>query len=500
MNTVNIIIKNDYYAYITCDDIQLFNLIKKSFIRKIRKYNNYYRMYEEKQSSHFTLINNGSVIKIKAGLVDYLCRSFDSRNIKYLIQDNERYKTNLTDKDIISQLSNDVTLKYYQKEAVTEAIRNSFCTIQLPTGTGKTEVAASIIRTYLRKNFTRSVIYVVPTIKLQKEAEERFEKYSINCNIKLPIQRNKVNILTYACLVRSKIDYKDRDCIGCLIFDECHHLKASKSSKIVHNYKKLNMCIGLSATVTTDADKKYYLNSLSDEDFNVFGSTGKLVYFKPIEETIDENFVTPIKIQVLSNPENIYLEDYEISDWHILKNKVLMSENRANLVAEYTKYIINANNLNTVCLLIPEVKWSQQYMLKLAEKISDARLILMYGQDKYDEIIDGKLVHLNNKEKQKAYSDIKNPQIKTIFSATSFMYEGIDITNMQALINVYGGRSTTRVKQQAGRVMRLFKDKQVAYIHEIQDNQPALYSQLKARLNIYNKEYNAEIKKADFKL
>lgn len=814
--TVYIQIKNDNYAYLTCEDAGLFRLFKMSFTRRVRKYNNYWRIYEDKQNVHFGLVNNGTVLKVKAGLISFLTNSLSERNISYALSD-ERVKADFKTQPVF-ELSDKVELRDYQKEAVVAALNARYCSVQLTTGSGKTEVAASIIRTYLATNFMRAVLYVVPTIKLQLEAEERFTRYGIKCNTKLPFINGYANIITYASLVRSKIPYQEKDRVGALLFDECftpdteiltengfirfdcltdekvaqidnnsnisfvkpirkikrfhngdiehlkgynfdfymtsghnqplligdalinfkakdltmldgkqhstikfitsgksiegsinnlspidklailiqadaslnkqnkgdtdywllslkrddkiknfetilkncpsdikytklkssrqdikrygvivpkkyniskrlstyfslqhinesfakdfmeellnwdgyrfeyehlgyyscvdeenvdfaqavavlanyktyktiqvdnrkasykdvyrlfwntkdiyesatyktktteyyegyvycvevpthkiiirrngkvivsgncHHLKGPKNSKIVHEYKKLGMIVGLSATVTPDVQYKEKLNRLNDDDFSILGCTGKTVYYKEIDETIAENFVTPVEITVLDNLEKVPLTEDELSEWHSLRRKVLMSPHRAKLVAQFTHHICEQKDFNTVMLLIPEVDWSQQYMLEVAKYNPDYRIILMFGQNRYGEVINGQIIPLYRKDKEQAYADIKNPNVKTIFSATSFAYEGMDVTNMQALINVYGGKSVTRVKQQAGRVMRLFADKNMAYIYEIYDKQPVLKAQLKKRLDIYDKEYHARILKSNFKM
>ena len=581
---VNILVDKDYFAYISCDDKSLFSLIKRSFTRKISKYNNWLKRYEEREVKHYTLFNKGKQIKVKAGLIPFLTASFDSRGIEYNVRDN-RERLDLKTKNIVTKFSNGMFLRPYQEEAARLALAENYCCIQLPTGAGKTNVAASIIKTYLESYYRRAVVYVVPTIRLQTEAKERFELYGIKtsttkdfilgvanivtyttlvrseistevknrvgailwdechhlkankaskivhqykklnlcvglsatvvADIEYKKQLNRfelygiktsttkdfilgvANIVTYTTLVRSEISTEVKNRVGAILWDECHHLKANKASKIVHQYKKLNLCVGLSATVVADIEYKKQLNRLANQDFSVFGCTGLPVYYKPIDETIEEKYITPIKINVVENREQIKLTDEELADWHVIKRKVLMSKNRANLIAALTKQLVEQHNLNTVCLLIPEVLWSKQYMVILSQYFEfnkDVRIILMYGQDKYDEIIDGKIQNLaTDEEKKEAMQAIKDPNIKTVFSATSFLYEGIDITNMQAIINVYGGRSTTRVKQQAGRVCRLFKDKNMAYIYEIYDDCPVLLSQLKARLKIYKSEYNAEV-------
>lgn len=493
---VNILVDKDYFAYISCDDKSLFSLIKRSFTRKISKYNNWLKRYEEREVKHYTLFNKGKQIKVKAGLIPFLTASFDSRGIEYNVRDN-RERLDLKTKNVVTKFSNGMFLRPYQEEAARLALAENYCCIQLPTGAGKTNVAASIIKTYLESYYRRAVVYVVPTIRLQTEAKERFESYGIKTSTTKDFILGVANIVTYTTLVRSEISTEVKNRIGAILWDECHHLKANKASKIVHQYKKLNLCVGLSATVVADIEYKKQLNRLADQDFSVFGCTGLPVYYKPIDETIEEKYITPIKINVVENREQIKLTDEELADWHVIKRKVLMSKNRANLIAALTKQLVEQRNLNTVCLLIPEVLWSKQYMVILSQYFEfnkDVRIILMYGQDKYDEIIDGKIQNLaTDEEKKEAMQAIKDPNIKTVFSATSFLYEGIDITNMQAIINVYGGRSTTRVKQQAGRVCRLFKDKNMAYIYEIYDDCPVLLSQLKARLKIYKSEYNAEV-------
>lgn len=368
--------------------------------------------------------------------------------------------------------------------------------------THNTEVAASIVKTYLTTNFNRAVLYVVPTIKLQKEAEERFSQYGIMCNTKLPILSGYVNIITYMSLVRTNIMNIDRDKVGAMVLDEMQHLKGTKASKIVHGYKKLGMIVGLSATITPDIQYKKDITDLNNDDFSIIGSTGKPVYYKAINETIEEKFVTPVEITVLENPERVVLSDDVAGDWHTIRREVLMSPFRLNMIGQFVEYICDQKNFNTVMLLIPEVEWSKNCMLEVAKYNSEgARIILMFGNNRFSEIINGEIIELKtNEQKEEAYNAIKNPNIKTIFSATSFAYEGMNVVNMQALINVYGGRSVTRIKQQLGRVMRLFEGKDMAYIYEIFDRNPVLKSQLKARLDIYDSEYHARVLKSKFKV
>lgn len=368
--------------------------------------------------------------------------------------------------------------------------------------THNTEVSASVIKTYMNvaKSKSNYVVYVVPTVKLQKEATARFTSYGIQCNIGgVDFQPDCVNITTYMALVRSAIAKETAAKVGCIIWDEAHHLKAEKSSKAVHQFKNLQMSVGLSATITPDIEYKRTLKRINNDDFNIFGVTGMPVYYKTIVETIKEEFVTPVEIRVVENDECVHVKSKEeIPTWHEIKKQVLMSPNRTALICDTVRHIVETQGFNTICLLIPEVEWSRLVMRDIYNEFcndENTAIILTYGNNTYDVYVDGKLVRANDAE-DKAELDrlIKDPDVRTIFSCTSYAYEGIDITNMQAIINVYGGKSTTRVKQQAGRVMRLFGDKNKAYIYEFADkNCQVAMNQFNARRKIYKNDYHAKI-------
>nr|CAI9751387.1 hypothetical protein DGKKSRWO_DGKKSRWO_CDS_0096 [uncultured phage]CAI9752273.1 hypothetical protein CVNMHQAP_CVNMHQAP_CDS_0096 [uncultured phage] len=492
---LDICIERDYYAYITSDNEKLFELVKKSYTRKDRTYNNYYRMYDTVTKLFYTLVNNGSVVKVKAGTIPFLTASLDLKGIEYNLVD----KRKKLDKElpVVPQLSDKVTLREYQVAAVKQVFNNPFSCVQLPTGTGKSEVSASIIKSFLSVYPNEAFLYLVPTVALQKEAVDRFKNYGISCNTKFPIQTSHVNVLTYKAVLAAsteKFDYKQRDSIGALITDEAHHLSAPKLSKQVHRLHNLRLNVGVSATLSADLEQKEYLKELNVKEFDVFGCTGKVVYRMDINQSIENNFVTKIEVRVLTNTPRHVLNDE--NDWQLIKNTVLKDTERAQRVADYTKHIVDEANLNTVVLLIPEIEWSDIYMSKVYNnfKDTDIRVFELFGGNVIKEYKQGKLVTLTDEEKIDADRAIRDPKIRTVFSCTSFFFEGINITGIQAIINCYGGRDSKRVKQQCGRAMRLFKGKDVAYIHEIKDlHNPVLESQFRRRISIYEKEYNAKI-------
>lgn len=504
---LKITINKDYYAIIDTDNIKLFNLIIKSFTRIETRYDYFARKYYNVNIKYYTTITdkktNRKNIKIKAGLVYFLCNSLKANNISYDIYDSSK-SINLNKISVITHLNDQVTLRKYQVDAVKSAFYYKNCCIQLPTGSGKSEVSASIIKTFLNVYSDEAVLYVVPTIALQKEAKDRFNKYNIETNTEYPIIKGKVNILTYMGLIRAdtnKLDYRQKNLVGCVIFDESQHLSSTKGSNIIHKFSNVRMRIGTSATPTEEnSDKnKIYLKELNTKELKVFGCTGNIMYKRNIEETIEDNYITPVEVNIVNfEMDKKYCLSYEENDWHSIKNYLLKSDQRADFTAKFVNFIFSKKQFNTVALLIPEVKWSRIYMQKIANIYFNNQSIKIYelhGQGIIYEFIKGEPVKLKITEAEIAMQNIRNSEIKTIFSATSFFTEGIDIPNLQALFNVGGGRSVIRVKQQLGRVMRMFKNKEKAYIYEIRDiSSLVLLSQFRKRLAIYEDEYNAEIK------
>ena len=118
-------IDKDNFAYLTTDDNYLFKLVEKSLTREVRKFNNWFKFYENKKVKHYSLVNNGTKIKFKAGLVQFLCNSFNKRGIRYDIEDKRNY-LNISAKRAIIKLNDDVTLRDYQQQAVKSVFHYRF--------------------------------------------------------------------------------------------------------------------------------------------------------------------------------------------------------------------------------------------------------------------------------------------------------------------------------------------------------------------------------------
>lgn len=498
---INITIKKDNFAYITTDNQNLFDLLIRSFTREVREFNNFYRIWETKQKQAYKMfMRDGGEreLQIKAGLIPYLCHSLNMNRIKFNIV-NERRSIKGEFKDVVRCLNDEITLRTYQEEAAMAILSTGFGCIQLPTSAGKTEVAASVMRTYFQKHPNDTIMYVVPTVMLKSEAKDRFISYGLKVNDDFPVKEGYVNILTYAALSRAdnnKFGYKERDKIDAILWDEAHRLSAPKAQKLIHKFKNICMSVGISATPSDGSSRKYLLKDLSYKDMEVFGCTGRILYSVSIQDTIDKAYVTGIEVHVIEHETRHKLYDDE-NDWHVVKNVILKDKERAEFVAKYIKQFFTEHNMHTALCYIPEIGWSHIYMTEVAkifEDQKDVRILELYGGGAVHEHINGEFVKLSGEQAKKAIEDIRSGEVKTIFSGTSFIREGINITSIQALFNIGGNKGTILIKQIVGRAMRKFQDKNIAYICEVSEsNNPILIAQLRKKLEIYESEYNAKI-------
>lgn len=498
---VNIKIRKDNYAYITTNDCKLFNLILKSFTRNIKIYNRFLRKYTIKTTNFYSLVDSGSVIKVNAGLIDFLLESFNKRGVNYSLQ-NERQIAEFEDSDIIDYFNNGMKLFDYQKDAVKSIVKKPYTCIQVPTGAGKTLISASIIKTYKQKYKNKGILYVVPTLKLMKEATDRFNQYGISVkNTGVPFDCDSVNIITYTSLCVKDIDKADYNSISCIIFDECHRIKGDKSNKVIHKFNNLNMCVGVSATVSKNIETKQKLIDLDEDDIKIMGIFGKPAYYMPIIDAINDDFIAKLKVH-FCNLNIKYAEEVRNETfWPDIKENVIYNKDRIDKIGSIMYETIKKNNYKTVCIYTPEKRMSQDYMLSFYNKLTDEEkqnyLVLMtYGSSKYETIINDKVYSVDDDLSKIEYNNaILDPNKTTIFSATTYFKEGIDIPNLEALFIIVGGKSETQIKQILGRIMRTFNKKEYAHAYEFVDNQVVLKSQINKRLNIYNRDYKASFVK-----
>lgn len=280
----------------------------------------------------------------------------------------------------------------------------------------------------LIKIFNVPTLVIVPTLDLKRQWEERVPK--------------DVTVKTYQSLKSKSYLQQFRF----IIFDECHIVAARTLQLIGLNLDEEAITLGLSATPT-----------MRDEDnMKVIGVLGEIVYTIGLRELISNAFLSDAEIHIhsLKSYKNAFM-DYRMM---------------------YQEYIINNSERNTeICSIAAKSK----DVLILVDRIEHGELLLEALQ-----VIDSDVIFLNGQCKDR--SDLDH----NIIIATSIFDLGIDIPRLETLILAGGGKSTIKTIQRMGRVLRLFKGKDKAIIHDFNDRAKWLDKHSKERRSIFEENFN----------
>jgi superfamily II DNA or RNA helicase len=224
---------------------------------------------------------------------------------------------------------------------------------------------------------------------------------------------------------------------GLVIFDECHHVAAKKLFNVAMNCPNA-ILVGLSATPKRE----------DGEDMRIEAALGKIVYSITRRELIVQGYLCDAKVSyhAISKSAYIFWETYHEA---------------------YQSYIVNNSERNKKIAEIAEKAYSN------GKKV----LILCSQIDHMDEIMSElKKPHLmiNGKLKKKAREDIVK-QINSfsngmIVVSSSVFDEGVDFPNLDTIILAAGGKSSIKLTQRVGRILRIQEGKKMAEIHDFVDN------------------------------
>ena len=163
-------------------------------------------------------------------------------------------KANLS-KDILTKTTHALphTLRDYQKKALNSWLKTKKGVVVLPTGAGKTVLAAHIIH-----SVKRSTLIVVPTIDLMSQWSMTLED-SFHQEIGMvgggSHEIRDITVITYDS-ASLKMDFLGNQ-FDLLIFDECHHLPSEKN-QLAARLSLARYRLGLTATPERDSGQSLY--------------------------------------------------------------------------------------------------------------------------------------------------------------------------------------------------------------------------------------------------
>lgn len=328
----------------------------------------------------------------------------------------------------------------YQNEAIKALAAARGGVLSIPTGGGKTFTAIEFVRCTDFKKVT----VIVHTTDLKRQWEEAIAQKGLS--------DVKFYVTTYQSALALSLCYL----ADVLIFDECHHVAAKtiyslamKGGARANNRRTI---VGLSATPWREDNADLLLES----------SLGPIVYEIERRRLIDEGYLVDAKV-VYQRPlfeKHFPFQDYkEAYNQHIVQN-----EHRNQLI------------VNTACEC---VKRDRKVLILVSRMEHGRRLCEMLEQEhEWPVFLHGKIV-----DRKIDFSTTK------IIIGTQIFNEGVDFPELDTLIIAGGGKSSIRVVQQVGRVLRTKNGKTKAEIYDFVDTPRHLKQHYKVRRELMEAEF-----------
>ena len=333
-----------------------------------------------------------------------------------------------------------MNLREYQKKAV-EWAKTSDGLIIAPAGSGKTWIAASIIKHHLNLHPDWSFGWTAPTVETCQQGR-----------VSLRVAGVPDEAVDIRCPHES-VDFSRKQV---LIVDEAKRSAAKVLRGIIESCSGLRF--GFDATPWGD-----------DPDRNEVTRT----LFRSRTYEIS-------RTDIGDSLADAYLEISHATDLNIQQK---IDDNIDRLFQARRKYMrITDEELKRMCaweslvdIGICQNKERNDYAIQYAMEHGDMQTLILIpritlGEDYERRIPGSRLVHskISKKLRKAAMDEFKSGQLKTMI-ATSLADEGLDLPNVDLLIMVSGGRSSQKTIQRASRALRKTETKNCATILDFSD-------------------------------
>lgn len=389
------------------------------------------------------------------------------------------------------------SLRDYQRKALMQAMHARRGVIQIPTGGGKTLLAAHLIHAIGAECF-----FFVHTRDLLHQTVAVFER-ELGTEIGVVgdgrAQLRPVTVATIQTAVRAiegtparrttrgrsaadddegpdeaavELDEATRLEIveaiqraGLVIFDECHHVPADSFYQVAMKTRSAGWRFGLSATPWRD----------DEQDLLLEAAIGPAVSRTNFSDLIEAGYLVPPSIHVLRPRMPRIANARRMAYGDLYGTAIVENHDRNRAIAAQARAW--AQDGLSVLVLVAQTQHGE----RLLELMPEA--VFVHGG--VDSAVRREMLdHLERK-------------LHPIMIATTLADEGLDVPTLDAVILAGGGKSATRLYQRIGRALRPAPGKRCARVLDFMDDLPYFRQHSEARLALYRQEPCFELSIAD---
>lgn len=372
------------------------------------------------------------------------------------------------------EISDEKTARDYQVDTINKVISNKVNGINfnrgivnIATNGGKTAIATALIKELHPRLVENNSNFLFVTHS--KEIARQTRK-SIKTDLNIPvgfigdgkweIERVTVVIVTTLYRRMKTQEFKDlvSNTIG-FVADECHHASSTSWYEVFNSFTNASIRIGLTGTV----DKVNPVNEM-----RLYACTGDIINKISNDYLINNGFsAKPICILfTVTSPE---LEKENYSDAYTLG--IVESQERLDYITSICEK--ETASKNTVLILVEHIEHGTLIKEEL-EKLNK-QVFFTNGT-------------LSSDDRQQLLDDLKNGKIDVLIS-TSILDEGVDVSNINAIIYARGMKSSRKLLQGIGRGLRKKADgSKLRFYDFIDDMNTTLLSHSLNRYEVLKRE------------
>lgn len=382
--------------------------------------------------------------KFPTGLLSKVISILNNMEIEYDIEDNR------TNSEIsLSQLpetycvNNNKQLRDYQIETINILAERKIGDrpflrgiINLATNAGKTTVASAIIKELYPSlvEHNQILLFVTHSKEIAKQAKESIEK-DIGTEIgfigdgKWDINNVTISLVPtlYRRLSTPEFKFLVKN-TSCFIADEVHHSTSTTWYTVLSKLVNASVRLGLTGTV----DTKNPIN-----EYRLYSSTGTIINKVSNQYLIDHGY-SAVPDCILFKVSDQELEGLEYSDAY--EKGIVTDQERLEIIYQICKKETDKN----------------QKVLILLERINHGELIVE-KLEKLNKVVKFTNGQLSTDERQNLLNNLGAGKIDILVS-TAILDEGVDVSNINAVIYARGMKSSRKLLQGIGRGLRKKSD------------------------------------------
>jgi len=373
--------------------------------------------------------------KVPTGLIPIVLEVLDDLEWPYEVSDMRRIPV-VGYRKVTDDLLSGITLRPYQMKAIKRALKVKRGIIKVPTGGGKTEIAAGIIRC-----IGLPALFIVHVKDLMWQTKERFEQrldQEVGVIGDGRCEPNNITVAMVQSLYANRNGSDDIFRAFPVVFgDELHHLSSytwyDVFSRITAPYR-----FGTSGTP-----------ELSGKGKMLQAMTGDIFYEVQSKELIEKGYLAAPVVKMVDYPVTM-LQGYSWQE--VYGEAIVWNDVRNKAIVDATVSVVTAQN-RTALVLVKEIVHGETLRYLFEQKGMRAKFV--QGRD--------------NSTTRREVTDALRDENLNVVVATAIFDEGVDVPSVGSIVLAAGGKSKRQTLQRIGRGMRKTQTKDEVIVLDFED-------------------------------